>query len=217
MFLFTRSLIQLLNLQADMTVICWVFCNKLFYIMSLSSPRWTPRCWPSVRGNSTASSTASASFSSRRSCWWDRTWRALRLELWGPSELPGCQKVPQRRLNSSSSSSSTSHQGTTQWRENPLPHRVTSAPWPGPPSTANCPAEFPWIARRWWEACRASSAAPWTPHCSRACFSSLEGLVSSRKTRSHFLKEQTNNLHLQSRFSYQMFVYNINSPSVPLL
>lgn len=139
-----------------------------------------PRCWPSVRGNSTASSTASASYSSRRSCWWDRTWQVLRLEPWGPLELPGPQKVPQQRLNSNSSSS-TSHQGTTQWRENPLPHRVTSAPWPGALWTTSCPAEFPWITRRWWGPCRASSAAPWTPHCSRGCFSSLEGLVSSRK------------------------------------
>lgn len=143
-----------------------------------------PRCWPSVRGNSTASSTASASFSSRRSCWWDRTWQELQPEQWHPLELPGSPKVPQRRHNSSnhnSSSSLTSHQGTTRWRENPLPHRVTSALWPGALWTASSPSEFPWTARRWWAACRASSAAQWTPLCSRACFSSLQGLVSSRK------------------------------------
>lgn len=155
--------------------------------MSPSSLHWMPRCWPSVSGSSTASSTASASFSSRRWCWWDRTWQALPPELSGPSALPGSPKVPPPRLNnnnnrrhhrrrhSSSNSSSTSRQGSARSRETPLPHRVTSAPW-----TTSCLPGFLWITRRWWAACRASSAAPSTPRCSRACSSSLEGPVSSR-------------------------------------
>lgn len=159
----------------------------------LSSLLWMPRCWPSVRESSTASSTASASFSSRRSCSWDRTWR-LRPEPSGPSEPPESQKVRQQHLNrssnNSSSSSSTSQQGSTPWRENPLPHRVTSAPWAVALWTTNCPTEFLWITRRWWAACRGSSALTWTRLCSRACSSSLEGRVSPRTRWSHQLWSQ---------------------------
>lgn len=124
--------------------------------LSVSSLHWTPRCWPSVRGNSTASSTASVSFSNRRSCWWDKTWRGPQPEPWVPSELRGSRRVQSRHLNSSSrsrcrrrrSSSLTSRRDLIRWQEMPLPHPVTSPQCRGGRWTTNCWPEFLWITRR---------------------------------------------------------------------